>query len=117
MREAIDDEEARSGALGDINVVARWVTCCAAGPGARSRGWVLPGRGEAVHGIIFWQTAVVQRRAMARRHALEAARDPIGAAKRRRRELWQCRAGMVIGALGGFGGLIGGLLASGRIAF
>ena len=68
-------------------------------------------------GTVFWQSAVVQPRAMARRHALEAAQDPVAAAKARRRERWKCRIGLFFGALGGIGGLIAGLLASGRITF
>jgi RNA polymerase sigma factor (sigma-70 family) len=88
------------------------------GLAAHSNGWLLPVLATAVFmGIIFWQSVVVQPREMARRHALEAARDPVGAARRRRRERWLCRIGMAIGTLGGFGGLIGGLILSGRIAF
>jgi len=66
---------------------------------------------------VFWQTGVVQPRAKARRYALEAVQDPAGAARRRRRERLQCRLGLVFGSLGGFGGLVAGLIASGRIAF
>jgi RNA polymerase sigma factor (sigma-70 family) len=83
-----------------------------------SRGWLLPTVATvAFMAMVFWQTAVVQPRAMVRRHALEAARDPVGAAKRRRRERLKCWIGMTVGMIGGFGGLIGGLVASGRIAF
>ena len=81
-------------------------------------GWILPVVATLVFmGVVFWQSAVVQPRAMARRHALEAAQDPVAAAKARRRERWKCRIGLVFGALGGFGGLIAGLVMSGRMTF
>lgn len=81
-------------------------------------GWILPVVATLVFmGVVFWQSAVVQPRAMARRHALEAAQDPVAAAKARRRERWKCRIGLVFGALGGFGGLIAGLVISGRMTF
>jgi small-conductance mechanosensitive channel len=120
LREAIDQEERTALVRSSMVNVAASIGYMLAllGLAAGTRGWILPVLATGVFmAIVFWQTAVVQRRAMARRHAAEAARDPVGAAKRRRQELWKCRAGMVIGALGGFGGLIGGLLASGRIAF
>ncbi|BCT91287.1 putative RNA polymerase sigma factor RfaY [Lysobacter caseinilyticus] len=120
LREAIDDEERTAlvrSAMVNVGASIGYVLALLA-LAAGTRGWVLPVLVTAVFmAIIFWQTAVVQRRAMARRHALEAQRDPVLAAKRRRRERWQCHLGMVVGALGGFGGLIGGLMASGRIAF
>lgn len=65
--------------------------------------------------VIFHQSMVVQPRAMARRHALEAQRDPVGAAKRRRRERIECWIGATIGFVCGFGGLIAGLVGSGRL--
>lgn len=64
--------------------------------------------------VIFYQTLVVQPRILQRRHALEAARDPVLAAKMRRRERIHCWLGATIGLIGGFGGLIAGLIASGR---
>jgi hypothetical protein len=64
-------------------------------------------------GIIFWQSAVVQPRAMARRHALEAARDPVAAARRRRRERLQCRIGL-ISARSAVSGAARRAVASGR---
>ena len=120
LREAIDREEriaVTKSAL--VNVLAIFaylgvLLFIAAG----TRDWILPTLATVgFMAIVFWQSAVVVPRAMARRHALEAARDPVAAAARRRRERLQCRVGMAIGALGGFGGLIGGLLVSGRIAF
>jgi hypothetical protein len=64
---------------------------------------------------IFYQTMVVQPRVMVRRHALEAQRDPARAAKRRRRERIQCWVGAIVGLVFGLGGLIVGLVASGRL--
>ena len=120
LRGAIDDQErhalVRSALINAVAIIVYLVALMAIAAG--SQGWMFPVLATCVvMGIIFWQTAVVQPRAMARRHALEAARDPVGAARRRRRERLQCRLGLVIGTLGGFGGLIGGLVASGRIAF
>ena len=66
-------------------------------------------------GTVFYQTIVVQPRVLARRHALEARRDPMAAAKRRRRERWQCWLGATVGFVCGFGGLIVGLIQSGRL--
>lgn len=63
--------------------------------------------------VIFYQSIVVQPRAMRRRHALEAARDPVGAAKRRRRERIHCWIGGIIGFTCGCGGMIVGLMNSG----
>lgn len=61
---------------------------------------------------IFHQTLVVQPRAMRRRHALEAIRDPVGAAKRRRRERIHCWIGATVGFVCGSGGMVLGLLAA-----
>jgi RNA polymerase sigma factor (sigma-70 family) len=120
LRQAIDAQErdalTRSAVINALASVGFMVSIIVLAHS--SRGWVLPTVATVVFmGIVFWQAAVVQPRAMARRHALEAARDPVGAAKRRRRERWKCRIGLAFGMLGGFGGLIGGLVASGRIAF
>ena len=120
MREALDAEERRAltrsaivnamaifGYLVSMLLTTTW-----------TRGWVLATLSTCMFmGIVFWQTGVVQPRAKARRHALEAVQDPEGAARRRRRERLQCRLGLVFGSLGGFGGLLAGLIASGRIAF
>ncbi len=78
-------------------------------------GWVLPMlAGLAFVATIFYQTIIVQRRIVARRHALEAQRDPIGAARKRRRERIQYWLGASIGVICGLGGLIAGLASSGR---
>ena len=65
--------------------------------------------------VIFYQTLIVQPRILQRRHAMEAARNPVLAAKMRRRERIQCWLGATIGFVCGFGGLIGGLIGSGRL--
>lgn len=82
-----------------------------------TRGWLAP---MAVAMLFFatltWQCAVTQPRAMARRHALEAQRDPIGAARRRRRERVLAWLGWIVGFVCGGGGLVYGLVASGRLA-
>ena len=65
--------------------------------------------------VIFHQTLVVQPRVLQRRHAMEAARDPVLAAKMRRRERIQCWLGVGVGLIGGLGGLIAGLIGSGRL--
>jgi hypothetical protein len=64
--------------------------------------------------VVFHQSIVVQPRVMARRHALEAQRDPVGAARRRRRERIFCWIGATIGVICGVGGLIAGLVATGK---
>ncbi len=79
-------------------------------------GWLLPVVATLVFmAIVFYQTIVAQPRILAVRHAREMARDPIAAGRRRRRERWQCWIGATAGGVGGFGGLIYGLIASGRL--
>ncbi len=65
--------------------------------------------------VIFYQSLVVQPRILQRRHAMEAVRDPVLAAKMRRRERIHCWLGASIGFICGFGGLIAGLIGSGRL--
>ncbi|HET8819572.1 MAG TPA: sigma-70 family RNA polymerase sigma factor [Xanthomonadaceae bacterium] len=65
--------------------------------------------------VVMWQSVVVQARVLARRRALEARRDPVGAARRRRRERLTCWLGAVIGLGTGFTGLYLGLVSSGRL--
>lgn len=65
--------------------------------------------------IVFYQAGVVQPRLLKPRHAHEARVDPIAAGKRRRRERILCWAGSLIGGISGLGGLIAGLVMSGRI--
>lgn len=79
-------------------------------------GWVLPTLAALVFmGVVTWQSAVVQPRVLVRRHALEAQRDPVGAARARRRERIQCLLGAIIGLGAGLAGLFFGLASSGRI--
>jgi RNA polymerase sigma factor (sigma-70 family) len=65
--------------------------------------------------VIFHQSLVVQPRVLSRRHALEAARNPARAARERRSERIKSWIGVLIGTAGGCGGLIAGLIASGRL--
>lgn len=79
-------------------------------------GWMLPVFATlAFMAVVFHQSMVVQPRVLARRHALEAQRDPAGAAQQRRKERIQCWLGAGIGLVCGLGGLIAGLVASGRL--
>ncbi|WP_036208518.1 RNA polymerase sigma factor [Novilysobacter arseniciresistens] len=79
-------------------------------------GWVLPVLATLVFmGIVFHKSMVVLPRILARRHALEAQRDPVGAARRRRRERINCWIGGIVGFGCGVGGLIVGLVSSGRL--
>lgn len=79
-------------------------------------GWHFPLAAATVFmAVVVWQSLVSQPRILARRHAWEAALDPVAAAKRRRRERIQCVLGLVVGVGGGYGGLLFGLIASGRL--
>ena len=80
-------------------------------------GWVLPVIATLVFiAVVLHQAVIVQPRViLARRHAREALLDPVAAARRRRRERWLCWIGATLGAGGGFGGLLYGLIASGRL--
>jgi RNA polymerase sigma factor (sigma-70 family) len=117
LKGAIDEEERRglirSAAINGAASVA-FVFCLLA-VAAFELGWQVPVLGMlAFMAVVFHQSIVVQPRVMARRHALEAQRDPVGAARRRRRERIFCWIGATIGLICGIGGLIGGLVASGR---
>ena len=83
---------------------------------AESKGWLWPVVATAVFmATVFWQAMVVQPRALQRRHAREAVLDPAGAARRRRREKAVTWIGAVVGFTCGIGGLVVGLLSSGRL--
>ena len=115
---AIDEEERRglirSAAINGIASVLFMV--CAIALASFDDGWVLPVLAMlGFMSVVFYQTIVVQPRVLARRHALEAQRDPVRAAKMRRRERIQCWIGATIGLVGGVGGMIAGLIASGRL--
>lgn len=118
LRGAIDEEERRGlirsaviNALASIGFVIALLAIAYA-----TTGW-LPAvlATVAFMAVIFYQSLVVQPRVLARRHALEAARDPVKAARDRRSEKIKCWIGVFFGVAGGLGGLIGGLMASGRI--
>ncbi len=118
LRKAVDDEERRGLIrIGAVNALATVGFLVAMLLIARyDDGWMLTAlSGLAFMATIFYQSTVVQRRVTARRRALDAQRDPIGAAKRRQRERITCAVGGAIGLICGFGGLIAGLIASGRL--
>jgi len=118
LRGAIDEEErqglirsATINALASVGFVIALIAIAAA-----TSGWMPAVAATFVFmAVIFYQSLVVQPRVLARRHALEAARDPAKAAKDRRNEKIKCWIGVFFGLVGGLGGLIGGLVASGRI--
>jgi RNA polymerase sigma factor (sigma-70 family) len=85
---------------------------------AWTEGWLPPVLVAIVFmSIITWQCSVTQPRAMARRHAIEMQRDPEVALRKRRRERLTAWLGFLTGLVLGGGGLIYGLIASGRAAF
>ena len=63
--------------------------------------------------VVFYQALVAQPRAMRRRHAREAAHDPVAAARRRRRERIHCWIGGTIGLVSGCAGMFLGLRSAG----
>ncbi len=120
LREALDAEEARALTRSAwVNAAASVAFMLGIFASARlSTGWLMPTLvALAFFATICWQCAVVQPRAMARRHALEAARDPQRAARRRRRERITQSLGYLTGLVCGGGGLAYGLIVSGRLPF
>lgn len=82
-----------------------------------TEGWLAPVLVTAAFmATITWQCSVSQPRAMARRHALELQRDPEAALRRRRCERRTAWLGWITGFVLGGGGLVYGLVASGRLA-
>jgi RNA polymerase sigma factor (sigma-70 family) len=121
LKDSIDDEERQAltrsavvSALASIGFVALLVPLVhfVHGPWFTAGSIVLT---LCFMALIFYQGLVVQPRILRRRHILEAQRDPVGAAKRRRRERILCWISSIVGAVCGFGGLIGGLIASGNL--
>lgn len=115
---AIDDVERRalirSSLVNAAATVAFMLAIVAAS--AWTRGWVAPVLATlAFTAVIYRESCIVQPRAMARRHAREAAADPTGAARRRRRERRHAWLGAITGLVLGGGGLVFGLIASGRL--
>lgn len=85
---------------------------------AWTEGWQAPVLVTAAFmATITWQCSVSQPRAMARRRELEMQRDPEAALRRRRRERVTAWLGFLTGLVLGGGGLVYGLIASGRLAF
>ena len=79
-------------------------------------GWMLPMTAMLAYmATIFYQNMVMLPRVLARRHAMEAQRNAVLATKMRRRERIQCWMGAAIGLICGFGGMIIGLISSGRL--
>lgn len=118
LRGAIDQRErtalTRSALINGATTVLFILGIIAAS--AWTRGWVAPVAITLVFmGVILWQSMRVQPRILARRHALEAARDPQGAARRRRRERINSWLGLVVGVTLGGGSLIYALISSGRL--
>jgi RNA polymerase sigma factor (sigma-70 family) len=120
LRGAIDARERaelkRSAAInaGASVVFIVLISLCA----ALKTGWViLVVLTAAFFGVLLWQSAFVEPRIKARRHAHEAQVDPVGAARRRRRERVLCWLGIVAGLGGGGGGLLYGLIHTGLPAF
>jgi RNA polymerase sigma factor (sigma-70 family) len=118
LKEAIDDEErrglTRSAGINALTSVG-FVLVLLLSARYDDSGVPTLLAGLAFMASIFYQTMIVQPRVMARRHALEAQRDPVRAAARRRREYIQCWIGATIGLVCGLGGLIVGLVASARL--
>lgn len=119
LRGAIDEQERQAlirsaviNALASIGFVAALLVIARA-----TTGW-LPAVLATIGfmAVIFYQSLVVQPRALSRRHAVEAARDPVAAARERRKERIKCWIGVFFGTAGGLGGLIGGLIMSGRLS-
>ncbi|MGQ4659821.1 sigma-70 family RNA polymerase sigma factor [Lysobacter sp. F6437] len=105
IRSAVISSLASAGFIAGIVLIARY-----------DDGWIAATLLTLVFmATIFYQTMVAQPRILARRHALEAQRDPARAAARRRRERWLCWLGGSIGFVSGFGGLLYGLIISGRL--
>lgn len=78
--------------------------------------WIpLAALAAAFFAVVLWQSMVVEPRIKARRHALEAARDPVHAARCRRRERILGWLGCVVGFSLGAAGLIVGMISSGRM--
>lgn len=65
-------------------------------------------------GFIAYQNLVALPRTLARRLAHERAVDPTAEQRHRRQRTW-CWVGLIGGGLSGFGGLVAGLVASGRL--
>lgn len=120
QRDALDDEERRQLRRSAIvNAIATTmfmlgITLCS----TYSTGWPAPvAVWIAFMATISYQSLYRQPRIMGRRHAAEARRDPIKAARDRRRERWQCWLGITVGLGMGCFGMAYGLISSGRLAF
>jgi len=121
LRDAIDDEErnalVRSSVVNALASVAFVACMLVVAYGIRGTAMLVTTIAAWIGfmAVIFHQTLVVQPRAMRRRHALEARRDPVGAARRRRRERINCRIGATVGFVSGAAGVVLGLNAAGLL--
>lgn len=118
LKGAIDEEERRglirSAVINSLATIGFLLCMLVLTP--LSDGWLVPLLATLLFmGVVFHQSIIVQPRVLARRHALEAQRDPVGAARLRRKERIQCWLGAGIGLVCGLGGLVAGLVASGRL--
>ena len=79
-------------------------------------GWLVPLLLTlGLFGGVSYLCLVVEPRIKARRHAVEAQRDPVKAARDRRRERLLAWLGFVLGMTLGGGGLVWGMISSGRL--
>lgn len=120
LRGAIDDLErqqlTRNALINAVIVVLFFIGMIAIA--AYDKGWIMPSLlFLAFSTSIGYQNWVARPHILARRHAAEAARDPVKAARERRKERWRCWLGAVIGYGCGIGGMIYGLIHSGRLGF
>lgn len=85
-------------------------------PTSDQPGWLVPVLLTALYGVGVMVMAMVwMPRILARRHAHESQVDPVAAAVKRRREKLQAWIGCCLGLSLGLGGLIAGLILSGRL--
>jgi RNA polymerase sigma factor (sigma-70 family) len=121
LKGAIDQDErmalVRSAVISGITCLAFVLSLLAIGHYARGMAMMVASVAAwlGFMAVIFYQSWVVQPRAMRQRHVLEAERDPVGASRRRRRERIHCWIGSSIGLVCGGGGMIAGLLSSGQL--
>lgn len=119
LREALDEQERRAlRRSAVVNVAATLAFMLAMPLTMLTDGWVAPMAAFlGFMAVVLYQSLVMQPRAMARRHAFEAQRDPAGAARRRRSEGLKCRLGAGLGTVLGLGSMIAALILSGRMVF
>lgn len=118
LRGAIDAEERRALVRSaGFNGLATIIFMIGVVLAARySTSWIpLTALAAAFFAAVLWQSMVVEPRIKARRHALEASRDPVRAARCRKRERILGWLGCILGFGIGAAGLIAGMISSGRM--